>query len=176
MAALKRTQNPAPIILTTCHRESRIMRCSWTGLWLGHVVIAPGGRGPYLYTAAARGACEWRVVAACRAQKLDRSIMRPAHKHDEDLRARVLRRSFQLGRVDAAQMAPARRAHVVQSNGVGASTFCRWRSLKMNTWSRHSVLTDLTQRSAIALARGDLKGVRAWVMPRLRTRRSKLPA
>jgi hypothetical protein len=25
--------------------------------------------------------------------------------------------------------------------------------LKMNTWSRHSVLTDLTQRSAIALAR-----------------------
>jgi hypothetical protein len=57
----------------------------------------------------------------CRAQKLDWSIMRPAHKHDGDLRARVLRRSFQLGRVDAAQMAPARRAHVVQSNGVGAS-------------------------------------------------------
>jgi hypothetical protein len=28
----------------------------------------------------------------------------------------------------------------------------------MNTWSRHSVLTDLTQRSAIALARGDLNG------------------
>src|SRR5262252_209127 len=26
----------------------------------------------------------------------------------------------------------------------------------MNTWSRHSVLTDLTQRSVIALARGDL--------------------
>ena len=48
-------------------------------------------------------------------------FMRPAHKHDEDLRARVLRRSFQLGRIDAAQMAPARRAHVVQSNGVGAS-------------------------------------------------------
>jgi hypothetical protein len=42
-----------------------------------------------------------------------------------------------------------------------AKTFCRWRSLKMNTWSRHSVLTYLTQRSAIALARGDLKGVRA---------------
>src|SRR5215472_6731000 len=57
----------------------------------------------------------------CRAQKLDRSIMRPAHKHDEGLRARVLRRSFQLGRLDAAQMAPARKAHVVQSNGVGAS-------------------------------------------------------
>jgi len=29
--------------------------------------------------------------------------------------------------------------------------------LKMNTWSRHSVLADLTQRSALALARGDLK-------------------
>jgi L-lactate dehydrogenase (cytochrome) len=25
----------------------------------------------------------------------------------------------------------------------------------MKTWSRHSVLTDLTQRSAMALARGD---------------------
>src|SRR5262249_16114039 len=97
------------------------MRSSWTGLWLGHVVIAPGGRGPYLYTAAARGAYEWRVIPSCRAQKLARSIMRPAHKLDEDLRARVLRRSFQLGRVDSAQMAPARRAHVVQSNGVGAS-------------------------------------------------------
>jgi hypothetical protein len=36
----------------------------------------------------------------------------------------------------------------------------------MNRWSRHSVLTDLTQRSAIALARGDLKGVRAWAIPR----------
>jgi hypothetical protein len=34
------------------------------------------------------------------------------------------------------------------------------RSLKVNTWSRHSVLTDLT------LARGHLNGVRAWVIPR----------
>jgi hypothetical protein len=38
------------------------------------------------------------------------------------------------------------------------------RSLKMNTWSRHSVLTDLTQRSAMALTRGDLNGVRTWAM------------
>jgi len=30
----------------------------------------------------------------------------------------------------------------------------------------HSVLTDLTQRSAIALARGDLNGLRAWAIPR----------
>src|SRR5262249_13184636 len=30
------------------------------------------------------------------------------------------------------------------------------------TWSRHSLLTDLTQRSAIALARGDLNGVQTW--------------
>jgi hypothetical protein len=37
-----------------------------------------------------------------------------------------------------------------------------------------SVLTDLTQRSAMALARGDLNGVRAWAIPRRRTRRSKL--
>jgi hypothetical protein len=40
----------------------------------------------------------------------------------------------------------------------------------MNRWSRHSVLTDLTQRFAIALVRGDLKGVRTWAIPRLRTR------
>src|SRR5215472_11210240 len=43
----------------------------------------------------------------------------------------------------------------------------------MNTWSRHSVLTDLTQRSAMALARGDLNGVRSWAIPILRARRSK---
>ena len=36
-----------------------------------------------------------------------------------------------------------------------------------------SILTDLTQRSAIALARGDLNGVRTWAIPRLCTRRSK---
>src|SRR5690348_15323078 len=35
----------------------------------------------------------------------------------------------------------------------------------MKTWSRHSVLTDLTQRSAMALARGDLNGVRTWAIP-----------
>src|SRR5215470_4457682 len=35
----------------------------------------------------------------------------------------------------------------------------------MNTWSRHSVLADLTQRSAMALARGDLNGVRTWATP-----------
>jgi hypothetical protein len=33
--------------------------------------------------------------------------------------------------------------------------------IEYDTWSRHSDLTDLTQRSAIALARGDLNGVRA---------------
>jgi hypothetical protein len=37
-----------------------------------------------------------------------------------------------------------------------------------------SVLTDLTQRSAMAFARGDLNGVRAWAIPTRRTRRSKL--
>src|SRR5215475_6643186 len=46
----------------------------------------------------------------------------------------------------------------------------------MNTWSRHSVLTDLTQRSAMALARGDLNGVRTWAIPRLHTRRSNVGA
>jgi hypothetical protein len=46
----------------------------------------------------------------------------------------------------------------------------------MNTWSRDSVRTDLTQRSAMALVRDDLKGVRAWIIPRLRARRSKLAA
>src|SRR5262245_30154995 len=44
----------------------------------------------------------------------------------------------------------------------------------MNTLSRHSVLTDLTQRSAMALARGDLNGVRTWPIPILRTRRSNV--
>jgi hypothetical protein len=37
-----------------------------------------------------------------------------------------------------------------------------------------SVLTDLTQRSAMAFARGELKGVREWTIPILRTRRSKV--
>src|SRR5262245_44119222 len=46
----------------------------------------------------------------------------------------------------------------------------------MNTWSRHSVLTDLTQRSAMALARGDLNGVRTWAIPILRTRRIECAA
>jgi|SRR6516225_6928815 hypothetical protein len=77
--------------------------------------------GRFLVLPLVRGVNTETYDLGCRAQKLDRSIMRPAHKHDEDLRARILRRSFQLGRVDAAQMAPARRAHVVQSNGVGAS-------------------------------------------------------
>src|SRR6516165_4543476 len=40
----------------------------------------------------------------------------------------------------------------------------------MKTWSRHLVLTDLTQRSVIALARGDLNGARTWATPILRTR------
>jgi hypothetical protein len=36
------------------------------------------------------------------------------------------------------------------------------------------VLTDLTHRSAIALARGDRNGVRICMMPRLFDRRSKI--
>src|SRR5215469_2274857 len=48
------------------------------------------------------------------------------------------------------------------------------RSLNMKTWSTHSVLTDLIQRSAIAFARGDPNGVRAWAIPRLHTRRSNV--
>jgi hypothetical protein len=46
----------------------------------------------------------------------------------------------------------------------------QWRSLKMNTWSRHSPRSDLTQRSSIEFACGDLNGVRIWVSPRLLTR------
>jgi hypothetical protein len=52
------------------------------------------------------------------------------------------------------------RAPVVEIADIFGQTFCKWRSLNMETWSRHSVLTDLTQRSAMALARGDLNGVR----------------
>ena len=38
--------------------------------------------------------------------------------------------------------------------------------------SKHSVLADLTHRSAMALPRGDLNGVLICVMPRLLNRRS----
>src|SRR5215813_4328237 len=65
------------------------------------------------------------------------------------------------------------RAPVVEIADILAQDL-KWRSLNMNTWSRHSILTDLTQRSAIALARGDLNGVRTWAIPTLRTRRSKV--
>jgi hypothetical protein len=47
-------------------------------------------------------------------------------------------------------------------------------SLKISTRSRHSALADLTQRSAMESARGDLKGVRICVMPRWLTRRSNV--
>jgi hypothetical protein len=57
----------------------------------------------------------------------------------------------------------------------GARGARRWRSLKMNVRSKHSDLADLTHRSAIALARGDLNGVRICVMPRWHNRRSKMP-
>jgi hypothetical protein len=55
----------------------------------------------------------------CRAQESD--ITRRADRRDGGLQGQVSRRSLQLGRVDAAQMAPARRAHVVQLSDVGAS-------------------------------------------------------
>jgi hypothetical protein len=38
----------------------------------------------------------------------------------------------------------------------------------------NSLMTDLTQRSAMALAHGDLNGVRTWAIPILRTRRWNL--
>ena len=50
----------------------------------------------------------------------------------------------------------------------------RCRSPRTTMQSGHSCLTDLTQRSAIALARGHLNGVRICVMLKPRSRRSNV--
>jgi len=51
-----------------------------------------------------------------------------------------------------------RRALMNMDGGRRARVF-RW-SLKMNTWSRPSVLTDPTKRSAMPLVCGDLTGAK----------------
>ena len=54
---------------------------------------------------------------------------------------------------------------VVVADELGQDRARRWRSLRGISWSRHSRRTVLTQRSAIALARGARIGVRRLLMP-----------
>ena len=63
------------------------------------------------------------------------------------------------------------RAPVVEIADIFGQDLLQMALIEDNTWSKHSVLTDLTQRSAMALARGDLNGARTWAIPILRTRR-----
>src|SRR5262245_63628894 len=52
------------------------------------------------------------------------------------------------------------RPPAVEKPTYSPNTCRRWRSLKISTRARHSVLADLTHRSIMALERGDLKGDR----------------
>jgi hypothetical protein len=84
--------------------------------------------------------------------------------HRQGWRTYWRRRSSRRGKTDRRPIAAELR------------TLIRRITIENRLWGQRRSQTELARLgfSAMALARGDLNGVRAWVIPRLRIRRSKL--